>query len=572
MVREHHVNDGLFWELEDVHFPDPPSRWAVRLFLEGQSRGIAELMEEAGLLLEGIGFLEHEGGVYVGIIPLGGKARKPPPKWLVPLLWRVVPELRRRIRTMQRRDAASFQQRLVSGWLEIDEEALRAEGLGLLDLDLSALADYELRAHVETALEFADRAIKKHFELHGAGISEVAMLAMELVQQHEMTTTEVSGLFTGLSDTTTGPAASQQEIVDAVSRVGAGGALATATTLASVRAISSEVDQLVEEYLRSWGRRAVRYETAYPTIAEQPLWVLDRLKEQLDRPVDTGLVDQHRQTRRIAEKRIVEALGDTAETHERIARARAAFPIREGNETTTVSFPAAVVRHAGLETGARLHSRQLLADADHVFDLTVEEAVGALVQNADAPDDPRGLAERRFTERHAGRAPLPRSFGEPTPPPDLTGFPSLIQNYVEAVLWYASKLSTISPPRPDADELIGQASADALGPGVLAGMGVSPGVYEGKVCIVLDESDFEKVTPGDVLVCPITSPVWSMVFPAIGALVCNAGGPLSHPAIIAREFAIPAVVGTKSGTTELVDGLLVSVDGDNGTVTTLEAE
>ena len=84
--------------------------------------------------------------------------------------------------------------------------------------------------------------------------------------------------------------------------------------------------------------------------------------------------------------------------------------------------------------------------------------------------------------------------------------------------------------------------------------------------------DFEKVTPGDVLVCPITSPVWSMVFPAIGALVCNAGGPLSHPAIIAREFAIPAVVGTKSGTTELVDGLLVSVDGDNGTVTTLEAE
>ena len=242
MVREHDVNDGLFWELEDVHFPDPPSRWAVRLFLEGQSRGIAELMEEAGLLLEGIGFLEHEGGVYVGIIPLGGKARKPPPKWLVPLLWRVVPELRRRIRTMQRRDAASFQQRLVSDWLEIDEEALRAEGLGLLDLDLSALADYELRAHVETALEFADRAIKKHFELHGAGISEVAMLAMELVQQHEMTTTEVSGLFTGLSDTTTGPAASQQEIVDAVSRVGAGGALATATTLASVRAISSEVD------------------------------------------------------------------------------------------------------------------------------------------------------------------------------------------------------------------------------------------------------------------------------------------------------------------------------------------
>ena len=69
-----------------------------------------------------------------------------------------------------------------------------------------------------------------------------------------------------------------------------------------------------------------------------------------------------------------------------------------------------------------------------------------------------------------------------------------------------------------------------------------------------------------MLVCPITSPVWSMVFPALGALVCDAGGPLSHPAIIAREFGIPAVVGTGVGTSVIPDGASVLVDGDKGTV------
>ncbi len=68
------------------------------------------------------------------------------------------------------------------------------------------------------------------------------------------------------------------------------------------------------------------------------------------------------------------------------------------------------------------------------------------------------------------------------------------------------------------------------------------------------------------MVCPATSPVWSVLFSSIGALVTNYGGILSHPAIIAREFHIPAVVATGNATELLQDGQVVKVDGTRGTV------
>ena len=70
----------------------------------------------------------------------------------------------------------------------------------------------------------------------------------------------------------------------------------------------------------------------------------------------------------------------------------------------------------------------------------------------------------------------------------------------------------------------------------------------------------------DVLVCPSTSPVWAVVFPTVAALVTDTGGVLSHHAIIAREFAIPAVVGTGNATEVFADGQTITVDGDRGRV------
>jgi pyruvate,water dikinase len=86
------------------------------------------------------------------------------------------------------------------------------------------------------------------------------------------------------------------------------------------------------------------------------------------------------------------------------------------------------------------------------------------------------------------------------------------------------------------------------------------------VRVIRTEAEFHKLKSGDVLVCPITSPVWSVLFPSIGALVTDTGGILSHPAIIAREHRVPAVVATGNATRRLQDGQVVIVDGTDGLV------
>jgi pyruvate,water dikinase len=112
---------------------------------------------------------------------------------------------------------------------------------------------------------------------------------------------------------------------------------------------------------------------------------------------------------------------------------------------------------------------------------------------------------------------------------------------------------------------MGQANT-ARGGERIEGIAASGGRYTGPARVIMDESQFDKLQAGDVLVCPVTSPVWSVLFPSVGALVTDTGGILSHPAIIAREYVIPAVVSTGKATQLLHDGQTVTVDGDSGIV------
>ena len=104
------------------------------------------------------------------------------------------------------------------------------------------------------------------------------------------------------------------------------------------------------------------------------------------------------------------------------------------------------------------------------------------------------------------------------------------------------------------------------------GVPASPGQYTGPVRVILDEDEFNKLQPGDVLVCPTTQPPWSVLFPSVGALITDSGGILSHPAIIAREYHIPAVVATGKATSVLRDGQIVTVDGDLGIIELVSEE
>lgn len=113
--------------------------------------------------------------------------------------------------------------------------------------------------------------------------------------------------------------------------------------------------------------------------------------------------------------------------------------------------------------------------------------------------------------------------------------------------------------------------AQELSPeGELFGTPGSPGVAEGLVRIIHTAEEFHLVQEGEVLVCPLTTPTWTVLFPYVAALVTDSGGMLSHAAIVSREYRLPSVVGTINGTKILHNGQRVRVDGTAGKVQVLD--
>ena len=104
----------------------------------------------------------------------------------------------------------------------------------------------------------------------------------------------------------------------------------------------------------------------------------------------------------------------------------------------------------------------------------------------------------------------------------------------------------------------------------LRGLAASPGVVEGVARVVHRVDELDELHDGEILVCPLTAPSWSIVFARIGAAVSDGGGIMSHAAIVSREYGLPAVVATGIGTSMLKTGDRLRVDGDNGVVTVLE--
>jgi pyruvate,water dikinase len=555
--------DGLYWERDSVHWPGRLSRWCAEIMVKRYAQGVKELAAEHGWLIDGIAIREVDGCVYYAVVPVGGKARKAPPNFLVPLLLKVVPEMRRRVTAMRRDNATGYWERAVDDWFDHREQQLLDQADRLLTLDLEPLDDRELADLARRAVDHSGACMKEHFHCHGAGIAAVSTLGRELTAEHGFTTADFAALLTGLSDTTTGPALAQQRVVDAVVAAGGSQTLREADTLDEVRGIDETVAKALDDYLATWGRRAIRYQVSYPTIAERPDWVLRSLKAQLERGSGTAREDAQAALRAAAEQSVLKTLGDTPATRRRIAFAQKAAPLREGNETATVALPVAAVRRVALELGRRLAERGQLDDLDHVFDLEIDEALAVLVGAPAAPADPAAVARGRHADRVTDRPEPPATFGEPLPPPDLSAFPKDVADTMGALLWLVQKAG-VSEGGHDGDAA---AIAARSIRGDVDGTGASPGTYEGEVRVILGEEQFDKLADGDVLVCPITSPIWSMLFPRVGALVCDAGGPMSHPAIIAREFGIPAVVGTQTATTTFRDGDRVVVDGTNGIVT-----
>lgn len=111
---------------------------------------------------------------------------------------------------------------------------------------------------------------------------------------------------------------------------------------------------------------------------------------------------------------------------------------------------------------------------------------------------------------------------------------------------------------------------EAVEGGGLRGMAASPGTVEGRARVIHDSGQLSEIQPGEILVATVTAPSWGPIFGKIAAAVTDIGGMMSHAAIVCREYALPAVTGTGSGSTTITNGQWLRVNGTAGTVEILE--
>jgi pyruvate,water dikinase len=147
-----------------------------------------------------------------------------------------------------------------------------------------------------------------------------------------------------------------------------------------------------------------------------------------------------------------------------------------------------------------------------------------------------------------------------TPPPALGPIPDEINDPVMQMLWgiTTESLQTWSHAEDSSDDKR------------LQGFAASPGVVEGIARVVKDVDEISLIQDGEILVCPITAPSWAPIFSKLKATVTDIGGTMSHAAIVAREYGLPAVVGTGFATKKIKTGSRLRVDGNTGVVTLLD--
>ena len=548
-----------YWEHDASHFPNA-SYPIDSLMPELVSDAVATWVEEFGYLFDGIEFRDIGGWTYQRLRPIGGKDGHGLPKWLMWVLVRAMPPLRRRVAIAREAVRTDKPGRFIREWYEKWLPELSATIQKLLEVDRSSLGDAELGDHYGEVAGLLSRGIEVHSFIHGA----LAPIMYELVSTCRRLLgwdiAETLRMVSGTSFKSTEPARRLNQLAEMTKEEP--GLLEVANVpeerlIDVLDKIDQEFAAAFTGYIDEYGHRALGDTSAEPTIAERPSFLIGLIRNQIASGYDPDRVATTNAGVReetIARARAALA-GDSdglAEFERALVRAQEAYPAREDNEFYTLSAPFALLRYVILELGDRLAARGAIQQRDDVLFLHLDEALAALSEPTDLGD----LVQRRKGERAWAVAnPGPPSYGKESPPPSCLSFlPADARLPMESILWSLKSMLAIEASK-----------TTQLERSSIRGTPASAGSYIGPVRIVRGDSEFDKLQAGDVLVCPITSPVWSVLFPTIGALITDSGGILSHPAIIAREYRIPAVVATGNATELLTDGQLVSVDGSTGT-------
>jgi len=236
-----------------------------------------------------------------------------------------------------------------------------------------------------------------------------------------------------------------------------------------------------------------------------------------------------------------------------LEEARATYPIRDERGVFSDIWASGLMRRAALAGGRRLAGKGRIHAAEDFVDASLDE-MRALLSGADSPSADELAKRREYRALHSSKE-APLAMGTPPPHPDLSNLPPAAARMMRAtgIALHA---------------LFGSSEA-AHEKHMLRGLAASRGVYEGPARRVSHPSEFDRIVRGDVLVTQSTTEAFNILLPLLGAIVTDSGGLLSHSAIVAREYGIPGVVGTREATERIADGARVRVDGDAGEVTVL---
>ena len=411
-------------------------------------------------------------------------------------------------------------------------------------IDVEALPAEQLAEAWEMAWERAQRAWAIHFyaitgpyqvmddlaDLYESVVEKAHPgEALKLIQG---TIHELVGVDAGLGRLTERAGASP-ELAGAVAARPAP-SLEAIAALPGGEAFVSELRRFLEEHghlgqgfddlaLASWG--------------EEPAMLLAEVGKRLERAVEPAteraarLAGEAETLAQGVRDRLVDQPERLAEFERLLGLARKIGPITETHNYWIDRMAQARLRTFAIRVGARLAREGVFEQAHDILYLRRAEVPGLIR----SPAVRRGVVAERKAEHEHWRA---------VTPPSKIGKPS-----------DAGPSGRFGGERfPKEDDAI------------VRGTGASAGIVRGPARVVLGPEDFERVRPGDIIVAPSSNPSWVPLFTIAGGLVTNTGGVLCHAAVVAREFALPAVVGTGDATTRIADGQILELDGTTGFV------
>ena len=318
---------------------------------------------------------------------------------------------------------------------------------------------------------------------------------------------------------------------------------ATLEEVAATPGAEPFVDAL-RAFLAEHGHLGQMYDDlGFPSWVEEPSLLLTEIGKRIEHsiPVDAETRRQRLADEAVALAGVVRlALADDperlAQFEELLGHARRIGPLTEVHNYWIDRRAQSVLRRFAMRVGGRLADIGVIAAPADVLFLHRDE-VPRLLREGGAV---RELVESRRAEyTHWSTVRPPRKVGK-TSDPEPSG-------------------------AANADRFEGRRIESTVADEI-RGTGASAGIARGPARLTLTQEDFGAVQPGDIIVCPSSNPAWVPLFAIAGGLITNTGGVLSHAAVVAREFALPAVVGTFDATTRIADGRLVEIDGTTGIV------